>query len=373
VSDGRDDSLQRLRLDLAEVGIEQALLSGPESLAALVGYEHVVEDWPVSDPFTASPPLLLLGAEATRLFVPAVYAAHAEGVDCEVVVTASHISRGAPPDAFAALEEALAGLGPRPGPIGVERSLPYVVGQMLEDIGCESRRVDAEILGSHRVKLPGEVAALRRAAALADLMQATIKAEARPGISEVALAEAAHAAVCEEVGHRIPCLVTVQAGAASAEGFYLPGERLVEEGDLVLVDAGPWVGGAWGDSANAVVVGTPTKEHRRMFEAVRGALEVGIAACRPGAVAGDVDRVVREALADWGDCVHAHHTGRGLGWAWSEPPLIIAGSEEPIEEGMVLAVEPALYVPGVGGIRLEHTFLVGADGNEILTRFEHTL
>jgi Xaa-Pro aminopeptidase len=366
-------ALERLRGDLAAIGIGQALLSNPESLAALVGYEHPAEDWPVSDPFTASPPLLLVGAEGATLLVPAAYRAHVAGVACEVLVTASHISRGLPPDSFAALEEGLAAAKPAAGPIGVERSLPYVVGQMLERLGCEPRRVDEEIVRSRAIKLPRELEAMRRAASLADLVQATVKAEARPGISEVMLAELAHAAVCDEVGHRVPSLVTIQAGTASAEGFYLPGDRVVEAGDVVLVDAGPWVGGVWGDSANAIVVGTPTAEHRRMFDAIRRALEIGIDACRPGAIAGEVDTTVRQALADWGPAVYYHHTGHGLGWAWSEPPLLVPGSEHRIEAGMVLAVEPALYVRGVGGIRLEHTFRVGPDGNEILTRFEHTL
>ena len=92
----------------------------------------------------------------------------------------------------------------------------------------------------------------------------------------------------------------------------------------------------------------------------------------PGIVAKDVDRRVREMLAEHGP-TYSHHTGHRIGAAWSEEPRITPYCEERFEEGMVLALEPAIYLPGWGGIRLEHTFLVGADGNEILTRFEHTL
>jgi Xaa-Pro aminopeptidase len=70
---------------------------------------------------------------------------------------------------------------------------------------------------------------------------------------------------------------------------------------------------------------------------------------------------------------YGHHTGHRIGRAWSEEPRITPYCEAQIEEGMVLAIEPAIYQPGWGGIRLEHTFLVGARDNEILTHFEHTL
>ena len=70
---------------------------------------------------------------------------------------------------------------------------------------------------------------------------------------------------------------------------------------------------------------------------------------------------------------YPHHTGHGIGAAWSEEPRITPYNEMRIEEGMVLALEPAIYLPGWGGIRLEHVFAVGATDNEILTRFEHTL
>jgi len=139
-----------------------------------------------------------------------------------------------------------------------------------------------------------------------------------------------------------------------------------------LTDTSPWIDGAWSDSANAVVVSEPTAEHRRVFDAVRGVLELAIDLCRPGVIARDVDRRVRESLAGFGPS-YRHHTGHGISAAWSEEPRITPYNERRIEEGMVLAVEPAVYRPGWCGIRLEHVFVVGASGNEILTEFQHTL
>ena len=81
---------------------------------------------------------------------------------------------------------------------------------------------------------------------------------------------------------------------------------------------------------------------------------------------------MRAELADLGP-TYAHHTGHGIGASWSEPPRITPYERIRLEEGMVLAVEPAFYAPGFGGIRLEHVFVVRSRGNEVLTRFEHTL
>jgi Xaa-Pro aminopeptidase len=91
------------------------------------------------------------------------------------------------------------------------------------------------------------------------------------------------------------------------------------------------------------------------------------AAGSPGAALADR---LRDALAG---PVYAHHTGHGIGAAWSEEPRIVPYNDMQIEEDMVLAVEPAIYRPGFGGMRLEDVFVVRANGNELLTHCEHRL
>ena len=200
-----------------------------------------------------------------------------------------------------------------------------------------------------------------------------MKDHAAPGISEAELAGLAAAAMFREAGRRVPGILTVTTGAeATATGGGVATGRIVRSGDLVLTDTSPWIDGGWSDTANAVFVGEPDGPTRDRFDAVRRALHAGIALCRPGVVARDVDRSVRDMLAEHGP-TYPHHTGHRIGAAWSEEPRITPYCDERLEEGMVLALEPAIYLPGWGGIRLEHVFVVGADGNEILTRFEHTL
>jgi Xaa-Pro aminopeptidase len=367
----------RLRLALDVDGQAQAVLSHPETLADLGCFETPVEDWPVSNPFVAVPALLCLGPEAAVLVVADFHAADVRARDLEVITYRSYDFRS-PPDPpgelHTALTAALATAGITAGSTGVEvMSLPHAIAEWLREAGLTPVACDAAIAASRRAEEAPDLAAIRRASRLADVVQQAVKDHAAPGVSEAELAGLAAAAMHREAGRRVPAILTVSAGAeASATGGGVATDRVVRSGDLVLTDTSPWIDGAWSDSANAVFVGTPDRETQRRFDAVRRALHEGIALCRPGVVARDVDRKVRDLLADFGP-TYSHHTGHGIGATWSEEPRITPYCDLQLEEGMVLALEPAIYSAGWGGIRLEHVFVVGAGGNEILTQFEHTL
>ncbi len=361
----------RLRLALAADGHKQAVLSHPETLAQLGCFEAPVEDWPVSNPFVAVPALLCVGPEAAVLVVADFHVADVRASDLEVVTYRSYDFRS-PPDPpgelRAALGSALDAAGVAPGRTGVEMmSLPHAVAEWLRAAGRTPVAFNATVGPAP------DLGAIRRASRLADVEQQAVKDYAAPGVGEAELAGLAAAAMYGEAGRRVPAILTVTTGAAAtATGGGVATGRVVRSGDLVLTDTSPWIDGAWSDSANAVFVGTPDRETRRRFDAVRRALHEGISLCRPGVVARDVDRQVRDLLADFGP-TYEHHTGHAIGATWSEEPRITPYSDVQLEEGMVLALEPAIYRPGWGGIRLEHVFVVGAEGNEILTQFEHTL
>jgi Xaa-Pro dipeptidase len=367
----------RLRLALDAGGHSQAVLSHPETLAHLGCFETPVEDWPVSNPFVAVPALLCVGPEEAVLVVADFHQADVRGRGTHVVTYRSYDFRS-PPDPAGELHTALAAAldsaGVDPGPTGVEAmSLPHAVAEWLRQAGRTPVACDGAIASARQVEPAPDLDAIRRASRLADVVQQAVKDHAVPGVSEAELAGLAAAAMYREAGRRVPAILTVTTGAAaSATGGGVATGRVVRSGDLVLTDTSPWIDGAWSDTANAVFVGSPDGETRRRFDAVRRALHEGISLCRPGAVAREVDRKVRDLLAEHGP-TYAHHTGHGIGAAWSEEPRITPYSDLLIEEGMVLALEPAIYRSGWGGIRLEHVFVVGAAGNEILTQFEHTL
>lgn len=364
-------SLDHLRAALEAAGHSQAVLSHPETLASLGCFETPDEDWPVANPFVSVPALLCLAPGDTVLVVADFHAPDVRPSGARVVAYRSYDFRQAPDPAgelratlVATLDEA----GFSRGPTGVEaRHLPQAVAEWLHQAGRTPVPCDAA------VQVDPSLDAIKRACRLADVVQQAVKDHAAPGISEAELAGLAAAAMFREAGKRVPGILTVTTGAqATATGGGVATGRVVEHGDLVLTDTSPWIDGGWSDTANAVFVGTPDATTRNRFDAVRRALHDGIAMCRPGVVAKDVDRRVRELLDAHGP-TYGHHSGHRIGAAWSEEPRITPYCEERIEEGMVFALEPAIYLAGWGGIRLEHTFLVGGSDNEILTRFEHTL
>jgi Xaa-Pro aminopeptidase len=368
--------LDRLRAGLEEVGLRQAVLSHVKTLAQLDVFEFPVEDNPVASPFVAVPALLLVGPRDIVLVVADFHQGDVAASATSVVPYRSFDWQRDPDPAGelrGALISALDEAGFEQAPTGVEAaSLPFAVAEWLREAGRMPVACDAVVAEARRIRLPFELDAVRRAARLADIVQDEVKARAQAGLSEAELAGLALAAAYREAGRRVPVVLGLTTGEATSTGGGTPTGRIVQQGDIVLTDAAPWVAGAWADSANAVVVGTPDAKTRRRYDAVRRALEEGIALCRPGIVAKELDRRIRELLAEHGPTYH-HHSGHAVGVDYSLPPRITPYEELPIEEGMVIALEPAIYEPGWGGIRLEHIFLVGAGGNELLTQFEHAL
>jgi Xaa-Pro aminopeptidase len=361
--------LDRLRGRLARAGIRQALLSHPETLAHLDAFEAPVEDWPVADPFVAGPPLLLLGAGRPVLVVPHFHATKA-GPAAEVRAYRSWDHERAP-DPWGELAAALDALELAPGPLGVEAGmLPLRTAELLRARGCEPVDVGDLVVDARAIKLPDEVDAIRAASRLADVAQRVVKEHAHAGISEAELAGLAEAAMNHVAGRRVPSILTVTAGEATSTGGGEATGRVLADGDLVLADVSPWTQGHWSDIAVAAVAGTPSAEQLRVHDAVRTALELAIDLCRPGIEARELDRRVRASLADFGP-TYGHHTGHGIGASWSEEPRITPYNERRVEEGMAIALEPAVYRPGWGGIRLEHVVLVGPRDNELLTDFDH--
>jgi Xaa-Pro dipeptidase len=363
-------SLEHLRAALDAAGHPQAVLSHPETLASIGCFETPDEDWPVSNPFVMVPALLCVGPDEAVLVVADFHTPDVRPFGARLVTYRSYDFQRKPDPAGElriALMQALDDAGFAPGLTAVEaRHLPHAVADWLQQGGYTPVDCNASAVSP-------DLQAIRRACRLADVVQQAVKDRAEPGIGEAELAGLAAAAMFREAGRRVPGILTVTTGAeATATGGGVATGRIVQSGDLVLTDTSPWIDGGWSDTANAVFVGEPDRLTRDRFDAVRRALHEGIALCRPGVVARDVDRHVREMLAEHGP-TYPHHTGHRIGAAWSEEPRITPYCEERFEEGMVLALEPAIYLPGWGGIRLEHVFVVGAAGNEILTQFEHTL
>ena len=201
------------------------------------------------------------------------------------------------------------------------------------------------------------------------------------GVSGIELvAEVEHVVMTKGAGHKgarcVRAFAQVSTGPAETCIAYRPmvisTPRKLEDGDLAVLELAVVADGFWSDRTRVRVAGAPTGVQRKVHETVQTAQEAAIAAVRPGAKAGDVDEAARSVIRDAGydDGVFLHVTGHGLGLRYHEPtPLICPRGPTVLEEGMVHTVEPGLYLPGMGGIRIEDNVLVTTSGSETLGPF----
>src|SRR6266851_3190977 len=184
-------------------------------------------------------------------------------------------------------------------------------------------------------------------------------------------------AVAEALRERLQTLAfdtLVLSGPNSALPHGRPsGQRLVQ-GELVLLDFGAAYEGYCADTTRVAVVGAPTARQREIHALVLAAHDAAIDVVRAGATTGDVDSAARNVIeaAGLGDRFF-HRTGHGLGLEPHEDPSLDPGSKTVLEVGMVFTVEPGIYVPGWGGVRIEDDVVVEADGCRLLTKADRSL
>ncbi|MBS3733673.1 MAG: aminopeptidase P family protein [Phycisphaerae bacterium] len=165
----------------------------------------------------------------------------------------------------------------------------------------------------------------------------------------------------------------VAAGAAAALPHYRPGSRRIRRDQAVLIDWGARAGGYCSDLTRVVVIGRIPPKLARAYDVVRRAQRAGIAAVRPRVKARTVDAAARGVIAEAGFAdAFVHGLGHGLGREVHEPPGVSRASQMRLRAGMVVTVEPGIYLPGVGGIRIEDDVLVTPDGWRTLSSLPRT-
>lgn len=162
----------------------------------------------------------------------------------------------------------------------------------------------------------------------------------------------------------------VASGSRGALPHAQPTDRVIQAGDLVTIDFGAEYQGYKSDETVTVGIGTVEGRLREIFDIVSRAQRAGIAQAKPGNTTYDVDRAAREIIEDAGYGLNfGHGTGHGVGLDVHEDPYTVTKPEQAVvlEPGMTVTVEPGIYIPGLGGVRLEDTLVITETGNESLT------
>lgn len=225
----------------------------------------------------------------------------------------------------------------------------------------------SEIVGPARlIKDNTERGLLRKAGAIADEVWTEIPSQSLLGKTESEVSETISQMLLSKGLDRVDFAI-VASGPNGASPHHHTGSRVLEEGDMVVLDYGGPFHGYFCDITRTLHLGKPTPSEVEVYDAVRKAQEAGVKAVRPGVAASEVDRAARSVLEEAGLGEYfIHRTGHGLGLEDHEPPYIRDDNPEVLREDMVFSIEPGAYIPGEFGVRIEDIVIVTADGCERL-------
>jgi len=369
-----DRRQQRVAAAARAAGGGWAVITGPDNICYASGHEVPYETGP--SPFAGGPTTAFVAPDGVcHLLLPnnEPYSGRLAG---ELVVTYEGFSAERPLQGYSAYVSAarrLAGALGLSGVLAVETaSFPAALADALAPFIASTVPIDHALARTRMLKTDEEIAALRRASAVADAGQLEARRSAQSGRSELELFADVRCATELAAGGR--CCVAGECSSGverTAARFDWPRTRLLAEGDPVLVDLAPRVGGYWGDSASTLVIGEqPDAALARLIAGTTSGIERAREELRPGLTAAAFDARIREAVLSGGGTAYAHHSGHSIGVSVHENPRLVAGDETLLEPGMVIMVEPSSYEEGVGGARREWMFLVTETGNEVISAFD---
>lgn len=222
-------------------------------------------------------------------------------------------------------------------------------------------------------KAPDEINNMRKAIEISEgALDATL-AWAKPGMTERQIADKLTAEMTLR-GAQGVAFMLVLTGEKSGLPHGNTGDRVWGEDEFLLIDFGATYNDYPADITRTVCVGEPTDQMRAMYEAVYQANKAAREFAKAGVTCEAVDRVARKVIEDAGFGEYfIHRLGHGLGLSVHELPNIVEGDQTILEEGMVFTIEPGIYIPQVGGVRIEDNVVVTADGVDVLTSFPREL
>jgi Xaa-Pro aminopeptidase/Xaa-Pro dipeptidase len=342
------DHIRALRKTMADMGLEALLISAPSNIRYLSG-------------FTAGADArLLLTLQDQFIFTDSRYREQV-WLECPEWQYQEEKTAG-----LEKLSGVVQGL-PR---IGFEEAyIDYAFYRRLEQIKpCVWEPVTGLVESRRRIKSPQELGLLREAARIGDQVFKEILPLIGSGSGEKALADIIAHLLRQKGCEKEAFDAIVVSGENAALPHGRPGDRHLRPGDMVTMDFGGFYQGYAGDMTRTVAVSYAPDRLRDTYQKVKEAQQTGLDSIRAGISGREVDQRVRQCLQKYQlDHCFTHSTGHGVGLDIHEGPTLSASSGDILEENMVVTVEPGVYIPGWGGIRIEDTVIVTKNGAEIIT------
>ncbi|WP_308637624.1 M24 family metallopeptidase [Paenibacillus silvisoli] len=354
--------IEQLAAYMEQQGMDAALITMPKHVYYLTGF--------ASDPHERFLGLLISRGAQPLLIVPALDFEAAQAAS-SVKTIHTHTDTDNPYEVLSKLMPA----GVRT--LGLEKD--YMTVSRFEAISqsvgaAVYADIDEPLREMRVIKTADEVARMKHAVRIIeDVLRAGI-AQVKPGVTEIELVAELEYQM-KKLGASGPSFSTmVLAGEKSALPHGVPGSREVRSGELLLFDLGVYADGYASDITRTFAVGDISEEQTRIYDSVLQANLRAIEATRPGATLASLDRAAREHITAAGYGPYfMHRLGHGLGMDVHEYPSVHGQNQELLRSGMVFTIEPGIYVPGVGGVRIEDDVLVTDSGVEVLTSFPKEL
>ena len=276
-----------------------------------------------------------------------------------------------------ALQKMLADLGGNNATMAVEFAvMRFGEGERIRQAapGLRFEAADGFLSAMRECKDEDEIKAIRHAIEVTERgLQRTIEA-IRVGQTEREVAAMLQINLLQEGADSMAFGPQVVSGPRSAEPHSGPSDRVIQPGDVIIIDCGATVNHYSGDITRCVAVEPVPKEIEFIYKLCLAANEAGRAIVKPGVTGHQVDNASRRVIdeGDFGE-FFVHRTGHGLGLEIHEPPYMVAGNHRPLEVGNLFTVEPGIYLPNFGGVRVEDNVVVTANGCETLTTFPREL
>ena len=268
----------------------------------------------------------------------------------------------------------VAGVCRRLGASRVAFEAAGVTYEQYEDLGAKAEGIElvptrGEVERLRWAKEPEEIRLIERAQQAADAAFDAILGELREGVTELELALALELAMRRAGADGVAFETIVALGENAAEPHHDPTRRPLRKGDVVLMDFGGLVDGYRSDMTRTVAFGEPDVRLREVYGVVLAAQQAGVGAVCAGATAAEVDEAARSVIRDAGHGeLFTHGLGHGVGLEVHEGPWVRREGCDVLPAGGVVTIEPGVYMPGLGGIRIEDTVEVTDAGTRVLPR-----